>query len=59
MHGDQVLQVHAQDGDLEPLTLAVGFTVRAVVPLRRHQVRHLTPDLLPMERRKTEVTYEL
>ena len=45
VQGDQVLQVHAQDGHLEPGALAVHAPVVTVVAARRQQLRHLTQGL--------------
>ena len=45
VQGDQVLQVHPQDGHLEAGAVAVHPPVVAVVATRRQQLRHLAQGL--------------
>lgn len=46
VHGDQVLQVDSQDGDLEAFGVCEGLAVSTVVSIGGDQLRHLIPDLM-------------
>lgn len=45
MHCDQVLKVHAEDGDFKALAFTEGLSVAGIVVVGRDQLCHLTPDL--------------
>lgn len=47
VHGYEVLEVHAQDGESEALALREALAVLAVVPTRRHQFNETVKYLQP------------